>query len=367
MLLYINGRPFEYNFTGVTRYTYTVLSHLDKLLSKGEYPGLQVILLASNLNQYSSLLKFKNIELRQIGTHHGCIWEQSDLLSYTKKHFLLSLHSLGPCLKKEQILVMHDAKTSRKGSFDQGELRRYFHLVLNLILAKRVTKIIAISDFARKDIETGYYVSPDKIEVIHSGIEQVDSMSKEQIDVTKRFHLLPSKYVFSVGGGRTKNNVLTAKAVESLQDDDLDFVLAGDVVSEVKDELQQYEHTHLVGRVSNEELAALYKSAFCYAFPSLSEGWGMPPLEAMEYGCPVIASQCDSIPEVCGDGALYLNNPHDPSEMANKINCLLHDMKLYNEMINKGYQNVRRFDWDTTTRKIMKVTLDEMEKQGCIK
>lgn len=366
MLLYINGRSFEYNFTGVTRYTYTVLSHLDNLLSKGEYPDLQVVLLLSNLNQYSSLLKFKNIESCQIGTHHGCIWEQSDLLSYTKKHFLLSLHSLGPCLKKEQILVMHDAKTSRKGSFDQGELRRYFHLVLNLILAKRVPKIIAISDFARKDIETGYYVSPDKIEVIHSGIEQVDSLSKEQIDVTERFHLLPKKYVFSVGGGRTKNNVLTAKAVESLQDDGLDFILAGDVAPDAKDELKQYKHTHLVGRVSNEELAALYKSAFCYAFPSLSEGWGMPPLEAMEYGCPVIASQCDSIPEVCGDGAIYLHNPHDSNEMANKINCLLHDARMYDEMINRGYQNIRRFDWDTTTRKIMKVTLDEMERQGCV-
>lgn len=364
MLLYINGRSFEYNFTGVTRYTYSVLSHLDNLLERGEYPNLRVVLLISNFNQYE--LKFKNIEIHQIGKHHGHLWEQLDLLQYTKGSFLLSLHALGTCFKREQVLVMHDAKSAHKGALDQGELSRYFHLMLNLILAKRVPKIIAISDFARKDIETGYYVSPDKIEVIHSGIEKVDDMSKEQIDITERFHLLPKKYVFSVGGGRTKNNILTAKAVESLQDDDLDFVLAGDVVSEVKDELKQYKHTHLVGRVSNEELAALYKSAFCYAFPSLSEGWGMPPLEAMEYGCPVIASQCDSIPEVCGDGAIYLHNPHDPNEMANKINCLLHDARMYDEMINRGYQNIRRFDWDTTTRKIMKVTLDEMERQGCV-
>ena len=364
MLLYINGRPFEYNFTGVTRYTYSILSHLDNLLSKGEYTNLQVVLLTSSLNQYT--LKFQNIEVRQIGVHHGHLWEQFDLLRYTKDHFLLSLHALGTCLKKEQVLVMHDAKSSHRGTVDNGELSRYFHLLLNLILAKNIPRIIAISEFARKDIEIGYHVSPNKIEVIYSGVEQVNKKLGKQFDITKRFQLLPKKYIFSVGGGRTKNNVLTEKAVELLKNDTLDFVLAGDVAPEVREELKQYKHTHLVGRVSNEELAALYKAAFCYAFPSLAEGWGMPPLEAMEYGCPVIASQCDSIPEVCGDGAIYLDNPHDPSEMANKIDCLLHDTRLYNKMVNKGYQNIHRFDWDTTTRKIMKVTLDEMERQGCI-
>jgi len=365
MLLYINGRPFEYNFTGVTRYTYAVLSHLDELLKKGEYPDLDVVLLTSEKNQYP--LESQKIEVRQIGTHHGHLWEQFDLLRYTKHHFLLSLHALGTCFKKEQVLVMHDAKASHKGALDQGELSRYFHLLLNLILAKRVPRIIAISDFARKDIERGYHVSPNKIEIVHSGIEPVDSSSGEQMDVTERFHLHPKKYVLSVGGGRTKNNVLTAKAVDSLQDDDLEFVLAGDAIPEVRDELKQYKGTRLLGRVSNEELAALYKSAFCYAFPSLSEGWGMPPLEAMEYGCPVIASRCDSIPEVCGDGAIYLDNPHDSNEMAKKIDNLRHDKDLYTEMIQKGYQNIRRFDWNKTTRKIMEATLDEMEKQKCQK
>ena len=99
-----------------------------------------------------------------------------------------------------------------------------------------------------------------------------------------------------------------------------------------------------VGYVSDGELRALYENAVCFVFPSLYEGFGLPPLEAMHCGCPVIVSRCASLPEICGDAALYCD-PNDPADLAAQIRVLAQSPSLRTELREAGLARVQRFTW----------------------
>jgi glycosyltransferase involved in cell wall biosynthesis len=109
-----------------------------------------------------------------------------------------------------------------------------------------------------------------------------------------------------------------------------------------------------VGYVSTEELVELYRCATIFAYPSLSEGFGLPVLEAMACGAPVLTSNLSSLPEVAGEAALLVD-PEDPSDIAAGLERLLNDHALRSGMIEKGFDNVRRFSWDRSARETVAV------------
>lgn len=356
MTLYINGQCLERSLTGVERYTLAVLYALDKLLDEIPYAKIQTVLLVPSRVKYK--LQFQKIKVKRIGRFSGIIWEQIELPFYCRNEFLLSLHSVAPLLHHRQLIVMHDAKVAYKGKLDTCEVRRYWYKFLGQILGRRLSKIITISHFAARDIHEGFGIPYDKIKVVLSGPYDLGGVCEDRGTLT-RYSLQSRRFILGVGGGTTKNNILTARAVEELTDSDLIFVLAGSVPKSVQKGLAEFKRTRCIGRVTNEELLALYKNAFCLAFPSLVEGFGIPPLEAMAVGCPVIASTCEAIPEVCGDAVLYVDS-YNVDSMKKQIARLLHDQVLVEQLIEKGYENLRRFDWDRTAKEILDETIKVM-------
>jgi glycosyltransferase involved in cell wall biosynthesis len=109
-----------------------------------------------------------------------------------------------------------------------------------------------------------------------------------------------------------------------------------------------------LGYVSDEELRALYEGAQSFVFPSLYEGFGIPPLEAMQCGCPVLAARAASIPEVCGDAALYFN-PLSPSELAAVLMQVATNEPLRKQMRERGYEQANRFSWEAGARQLLDV------------
>lgn len=109
--------------------------------------------------------------------------------------------------------------------------------------------------------------------------------------------------------------------------------------------------------VPDEDLTALYKEAACFVLPSLYEGFGLPILEAMKYGCPVITSNVSSMPEASGDAALYVN-PEDVDDIADKIEKLISDEKLRSDLVERGYKQIKKFSWEKTAKQ----TLEALEK-----
>lgn len=114
--------------------------------------------------------------------------------------------------------------------------------------------------------------------------------------------------------------------------------------------------------VSNEDLPFLYQNAECFVLPSLYEGFGLPVLEAMRYGCPCVISNISSLPEAGGDAAFYFD-PSNASDIAAKIEMVLNDEKLRKEMIEKGYKQVKKFSWEKTAQETLKV-LEEVARNG---
>lgn len=104
-----------------------------------------------------------------------------------------------------------------------------------------------------------------------------------------------------------------------------------------------------MGYVSDAELRALYEHAACFVYPSFYEGFGLPPLEAMACGCPVIVSNAASLPEVCGDAALYCN-PCSPEDIAEKISLLMADPRLREDLRQKGLERAKQFTWEKCAR-----------------
>lgn len=354
MNIYINGRFFEYNLTGVVRYSIAVLEEIDKLLSDNKYKLFKVcLLLPPDINHISG---YKNIKVKRVGIHSGAYWEQWDILHYSKDGWLISLSSTGPILKRKQLLVMHDAKVARKWKTDARLKQRYFLFCMGLILGKMLKKIITISEYAKSELERYFYINPSKITIAYEGYEHILRINENKNTLDK-YNLNKKQYILAVGGGSAKNNILTAKAMQLINKKNIKLVLTGNIPDNVLAKLNLYENVKLIGRVTDEELVSLYKNALCLCFPSVAEGFGIPPVEAMALNCPVIVSDRDSLPEVCGKAALYCD-PNDVNSLAKQLNLIITDKNVEKFLIEKGKENLKRFSW----KKTAKIILDEMLK-----
>lgn len=358
MTIYINGQCLERMLTGVERYTLSVLKAMDRLLvEEAAYADVDAVLLLPPAGHCD--VQLKRIGIQKIGRGKGHFWEQIELPFYCRGKFLLSLHSVAPLMQQRQLLVMHDAKVVHREKSDASELARRWYVFLGRVLGRRLPRIIAISNYAAQDIHEGYGIPYEKIKVILNGRYDLSNVS-EDVDILRRHDLHPHKFILAVGGGSTKNNILTAYAVEQLRDNEMVFVVAGHSPESVRAKLNSCSKTRCIGRVTDEELAALYKNALCLAFPSFVEGFGAPPLEAMSVGCPVIASTCEAVPEICGDAALYVDC-HSVDSMREKIEQVIYNSELRMHQIERGYENLRRFDWTRTAKAILDEAISVMK------
>ena len=347
--VYINGRFLESELTGVGRYSINVIKEIDLLLDDDRYANLDIELVIPNIVRAE--LELKNINIRHIGFNQGSLWEQLDLPICTYGKFLISLHSHAPIFKTNQIVVLHDGRMTNAKKTDAYFAQRMFILFMGIILGKRLKRIITISNYAKKELHENYGIANHKMVVIPEGCNHVLNVQAD-VAILQKFSLSSVKYVLAVGGGSAKNNVYTARALAKYAKNDLHFVLVSGTPEHVKQELiKAYDKVHILGRVTDEELVALYKNAFCLAFPSISEGFGIPPIEAMALGCPVIVSNVDSLPEICGEAALYC----DPYNIDSFIASLgkLYDDSFRKKFITIGRKYVKKYHWKSTAEHIL--------------
>lgn len=230
--------------------------------------------------------------------------------------------------------------------------------------AQKAAKIITISKSTKNDIIKEYRIDETKVKVVYLGIKNnLGSMNKE-LDINKKFQLA-SRYILFVGTLQPRKNLI--KLIESFsilknnpKNKDVELVIVGKkgwLYEEILEAPKKYEVTPSVkflDFVSDDDLPSLYKNAQCYVLPSLYEGFGLPVLEAMKYGCPVITSNVSSLPEAGGEAALYVD-PMNSRDIAEKIERLLGDKKLQQEMKRKGFDQVKKFSWEKAAKETLKV------------
>lgn len=304
----VNGKFMESGMQGIVRYAREMLLALDDLLVDGEMKVLLAVpQTAKNIPQY------KNISVVSIGRSHSILWEQTELRSFVKKNkdaICLNLCNVTPMFIQPGITTVHDIMYKVNASHYQtfrNRLSRYWHLLQYKYIAKHEKKIITVSNFSKGEIEQYYPETKGKINVVPCGWQHVLSY-RESIDWEDRFPMLKTgKYYFSLATlAKNKNGKWIMDA--AMHNPDAVFAIAG---KRYETEYTQIPpNVHMLGFVSDEDACALIKNCKAFIFPSIYEGFGLPPLEALALGAEVISSNAASLPEVLGDSVNYIN-PYD--------------------------------------------------------
>ncbi|WP_273831882.1 glycosyltransferase family 4 protein [Guptibacillus sedimenti] len=352
MKVYINGRFLTQSVTGVQRYAREVVKAFDKLIGTGYIDSTKYSFYILTPNKSISEFQLNNIKIKQVGRFEGHLWEQIELPFYVKGEMLLNLCNAGPGLKKQQITVIHDTAVfanSRNFSFI---FRNWYKAMLSA-QAKFSKKIVTVSEFSRGEISKYLKHGKEKIKVIYEGNEHI-TFGEEATNYIENKGLDKKPYILAVSSlNPNKNFSAIVKAMTYLESNDFNIVIAGGTDPKVfsQDGIDLPDNVIHLGYVSDSELKALYRGAFCFVYPSFYEGFGLPPLEAMTVGCPIILSNRASLPEVGGKAVLYCD-PDKPKDIADEIQKLLSDRNLRNDLVEKGLEQASKFSWENCAKEL---------------
>jgi glycosyltransferase involved in cell wall biosynthesis len=240
---------------------------------------------------------------------------------------------------------------------------RLYLTLMTRISVRRASRVIAISESTRQDVIELLGVSPQRVHRVYCGVDSsLSAASREEIDAFRREKGLPERFILNLGTVEPRKNVVRlieayALLLESALDkmDDVHLVIAGgkgwlaDPIYARVDELGLHGRVHFVGYVAETEKRLWYNAAACFCYPSLYEGFGLPPLEAMACGVPTITSDAASLPEVVGDAGLTVP-PLDVCALATALRRVLADRDLCADLAAKGRVRAAQFSWTEAAR-----------------
>jgi glycosyltransferase involved in cell wall biosynthesis len=344
--VYINGRFLTQRVTGVQRYARETLRELDRALVAADSGNAtnavqRWVLLAPRGTEFPPLEK---IECRIAGRLSGHAWEQLELPRITRNGLLLSFCSTGPLFKKRQMITVHDASVWRVPEAFSWRFRLWYRFVIRSVVA-RAPRTLAVSDFTAAEIVRWFGGDHSRISVTTEGWQHLARYEADPSILTQH-GLERGRYVLAVSSPTpNKNFQLVLRAARDLAQHGLQFAVAGAADPKVfaANELSGSEVKRL-GYVSDAQLKALYQHALCFVFPSRYEGFGIPPLEAMSCGCPVVCAEIEAVREVCGDAAKYFD-PSDHRKLASLIESLASSEAECERMRAAGLKRANEFSW----------------------
>jgi glycosyltransferase involved in cell wall biosynthesis len=231
---------------------------------------------------------------------------------------------------------------------------------------RRATRIMTVSESSKRDILRFFDTDPSRIDVIHNAYDErfgVEPREEDVVRVRERYQL-HDEFVLYAGNVKPHKNlerlIEAFHLVRKRGLDHLKLVLIGDEISRYaalrravhRHQLHQY--VRFLGYLPEETLAVMYRLAGVFVFPSLYEGFGLPPLEAMASGTPVVTSNVSSLPEVAGDAAILVD-PYDPHAIADGIYRVLTDERLRRDLRHKGLARARQFSWEASVRRVHEI------------
>jgi alpha-1,3-rhamnosyl/mannosyltransferase len=229
--------------------------------------------------------------------------------------------------------------------------------VLAPLCARAADRVIAISDAAKRDIVETLGLDPGKVDVTPLGVRRSEPRERVSADeIRGRFGIGPGPVVLCVAQKREHKNLARLIRAAAALDGDVQLVLAGESTPHESDlralavDLGAAERVHFPPWISDAELEGLYELASCFVLPSFMEGFGLPLLEAMQHGVPVVCSNVSSLPEVAGDAALYFD-PSSEQEITRAIERLVRDPGLVDDLVRRGYERCAVFTWEETARR----------------
>lgn len=357
------------NRVGIGTYSYNLVKNLTKIDKKNEYILIHQCHTNDNIYKENKelIIPYPRIPLKKT------IGDNIILARKLRKHDFDIVHDLSqvsPFLFSspfKKILTIHDLIPilfPETCWFIHVFLQKH---VLPLTL-KNVDVIITVSKNTKQDVIKYLKFPENKIKVVYLGVNEKFNLLKNKNDIVKKYGI-NFPFILYVGTLEPRKNIPTLiKAFYKIKKNGMKYKLVivggkGWKYQEIYETIKKVnlqKEVIFTGYVPDEDLPKLYNAADLFVFPSLYEGFGLPPLEAMACGCPVITSNTSSLPEVIGDAGMMVD-PYDVDELAKAMNNVLSDEELREDMIKKGLERVKQFSWEKTAKETKKVYEGIME------
>ena len=341
--IYVNGRFLGRGVTGVERFAAMTLREMDAALQHDGATGHRWTLLVP---QGVARPDWWHQGFETVGHRGGHVWEQWDLARRARDGVLLNLCNSGPVTLARQLTIVHDALV-----YDLPQnfrpAYRLLHRTLGRLIARR-SRIGTVSAFSRDRLSTVLKLDPEMIPVVPNAADHVATISPDD-GIIARLGLADTPFLLFVGSFAPNKNLPVAlrafeRLAKSWPDPKLVLVGASGKLFAASGFDDVPPGVILPGRIGDGELMALYRHARALIFPSSYEGFGIPPLEALQLGCPVIASDIPPTREVCGDAAHYVPEG-DANALAAAMRTALADADLRQTIADKARRRAASFSW----------------------
>jgi len=366
MKIGIDARLYGTNHAGIGRYTEQVIKNLEEIDSQNQY---FIFLQQDGYDAYRPKNpNFKKVlaDFKVYGFGEQLLYPL--LLKSHKFDFVHFTHFNAPLFYRQKFLVtIHDLiishyPTSRATTLNPllYKVKLFFYKLIIKSTAKRADKIIAVSNYTKADIVKLLKINQAKIEVVYEGVH-LSKAENQNCDILEKLNI-KNRFLLYVGSAYPHKNleslILAFKQIVK-SEPDLQLALVGKnnffyqrLERYVKENAKEVEDKIIfTGYLSDDDLSCLYKKAALYVFPSLIEGFGLPPLEAQNYGLPVASSNKTCLPEILSGSAEYFD-PINVSQITKTIIDLLNNLQKQEDLKIKGYENLKRFSWKDCASKI---------------
>ncbi len=355
MEVVVNGRFLSQPQSGVQRFAWQLVRAIDTHLSSINNSKLSVKLALPRL--FSDALLLKSIEpvvLSESWPKTGHIWDQIMPMYFSNDAVDVHLTNGGPALRQRGVSVIHDAAIYRTpGNYS----RKYVlaHKALELILSKR-RRIYTVSEFSRGELSMFLNTPPDQISVIPNGGDHILSYAESGAGLEFIAPEKLSNAIVVIGStSPNKNLKRLVSAFEKVNSIDKNLIIVGgfdDSVFSGSINLSG-DSVYMPGRLTDEQIVFLLKRVRCLVFPSIYEGFGIPPLEALYLNCPVLCADIPATREVCGDSVTYFD-PHSVESIAAAIQAMYNcSPTILQDRQASAFNRAREFTWHRSAAKLL--------------
>ncbi|WP_324740397.1 glycosyltransferase family 1 protein [Tsuneonella sp. CC-YZS046] len=353
----VNGKFLTAESTGVHRVASELVRNSIAIIEEDPQLSRQLALEVWVPTAGIARARTLGVPFRVVQPLQGIPWEQITLPARARGRLILSLCNVGPLAARNAVTMFHDAQVHITPQSYGFGFRSWYRLHQPLA-GRRHRRILTVSDFSREQLEQYGLSARERIGVILNGVDHVLAITPDDA-ILDRLGLRPQGYVVGLANTQQHKNIgllLRAFADPSLRD--LKLVLFGSHTAADFAALGHDvpENVLFAGRVSDAELRALYASALCIGFPSTTEGFGLPPLEAMTTGCPAVVAPCGALPQACGSAAIYAA-PDAPDQWVAAIRKLADDADLRRDLSEKSREWAAGFTWRNAANRLIEELL----------